>query len=289
MFVSEILKRKLARLDQQLTPLREELNRLNFEAEKWAENRTVLHNRIRRLKEEAASLRQKRDSLNRNVHDLKRHRERAKADCRARQAQALKLNEKMQEHLKRRPSQDMKSIQRQIKALDWQIQTRSLSLEEERVLVDRVRAFERDLSVHKTIEKLKERLVILREEERALESKARNHHNKISRLAQQSQQFHKELHEILSQILTFQKKADDAHQRFLAAKQQVQKPSQEWADLQFRIKSLRQELRQIEETKEAQRRQGLQKELEERAKKKLKRGEKLTWEEFKALSDQGIV
>jgi len=40
---------------------------------------------------------------------------------------------------------------------------------------------------------------------------------------------------------------------------------------------------------EAKRQLELRKELEERALEKLKRGEKLTWQEFKVLADKGIV
>ena len=191
--------------------------------------------------------------------------------------------------MRQKPSQNAKSIQREIENLDWRIQTSSLSLEEEKSLIGQIRILETKFSVYRKIHELGVKLTALETEQRTLETKARNYHGELSELAKQSQQFHEEMLETLSKICTLQKEADDMHQKFLKSKQQAQDPSLEYTELLSRIKSLKQELHHVEETVEVKRQLRLQKKLEERALEKLKRGEKLTWEEFKALADQGIV
>lgn len=287
--MSSLLKRKLAELDQQLIPLKKELDRANSEAEKWAEERTAIHKRIRELKREAADLKQRRDKLNVHVQNLKSQREKARVDRKEKQAQIMKLREGIHELMGKKPSQNGKSIQREIENLDWRIQTSSLPLEEEKFLIDQVRVLETKLSVYKKIQELGEKLTALETEQRTLETKARDHHRELSELAKQSQQSHEEMLETLSKIRPLQNEADDMHQKFLKSKQQAEGPSLEYTKLLSGIKSLKQELHHEEETVEAERQLKLQKKLEERALEKLKRGEKLTWEEFKALADQGIV
>ncbi len=287
--MSNLLKRKLAELDQQLIPLEKELDRLNSEAEKWAEERTAMHKRISELKREAADLKQRRDKLNVQVQNLKSQREKARVDRKETQAQIMKLRKGIQKLMRQKPSQNAKSIQREIENLDWRIQTSSLSLEEEKSLIGQIRILETKFSVYRKIHELGVKLTALETEQRTLETKARNYHGKLSELAKQSQQSHEEMLEISSKIRTLQKEADDMHQKFLKSKQQAQGPSLEYIELLSRIKSLKQELHHEEETVEAERQLKLQKKLEERALEKLKRGEKLTWEEFKALADQGIV
>ncbi|MDH5636311.1 MAG: hypothetical protein OEY47_06580, partial [Candidatus Bathyarchaeota archaeon] len=57
-------------------------------------------------------------------------------------------------------------------------------------------------------------------------------------------------------------------------------------ELLDKIKTFEKELQEAEEKKQAKRQRELCKELEERALEKLKRGEKLTWEEFKILAEK---
>ena len=57
-------------------------------------------------------------------------------------------------------------------------------------------------------------------------------------------------------------------------------------NLKQKIKIFEKELREAEEKKQAKRQRELRKELEKRAIEKAKRGEKLTWEEFKILAEK---
>ena len=60
-------------------------------------------------------------------------------------------------------------------------------------------------------------------------------------------------------------------------------------ELMQQIKSLKQEIQQKEKEQQTKRQEQLREEAAKKALEKMKRGEKLTWEEFKILSEQGIL
>ncbi len=280
--MSESLKKKIRELHQQLAPLREEHDKLNSEAKERAGKRNALHKQIKRLRAKAHKLKQKRDELNTRVQELKTLREEANKKRREKRAQILKLREEIRTLTEKKLSRRMDNIKMEIEKLEWKIQTKPLTLKEEKVLIDQIRPLENQLLVYKKLQKSKDDLDELRTEEEEFESKAKTYHKEILELAEQSQELHKEMLEALNEAATLQSEADEAHQRFWEAKQKAR-------SLHQRIEPLREELHQMIEENKARHELELRKGLEERALEKLKRGEKLTWEEFKVLAEKGIV
>jgi uncharacterized coiled-coil DUF342 family protein len=284
--LSESLGQRIGKLNQELAPLKEERDKLNLEAKKWADKRNSIHEKIKKLRTEAAGVKEKRDILNEKVQKLKSLREQAKTKHKEKRGQILKLKEKIRSLTERKPSQSMRSIQREIEKIEWKIQTTSLPVKEEEMLISQVRQLEARLLIHKQIKKSKEKLMVLRAEEKALETEAKTCHEKLSELAEQSQKFHEEMLENLNKARSLKVEADSAHQKYVEIKQQAQNLHQKCVELLDKIKTFEKELREAEEKKQAKRQHELRKELEERALEKLKRGEKLTWEEFKILAEK---
>lgn len=287
--MSESLKQRIKDLDSKLAPLKEERDKLNSESQKWAEKRNSIHGEIKRLRAEVAGLKEKRDAMNEKVRELKSLREKAKEKRKETHAQILKLKEKIRSLTEREPPQSMRNIQREIENLEWKIQTTPLTVKEEKLLIDQVRHLEAQLSVKKQIKESKEKLMELRTEGKALETKAQTHHEKLSELAEKSQKFHEEMLGTLNRARSLKAEADSAHQKYVEIRQQAQNLHEKCVELLDQIKTFKKELRRAEEKKQAERQRELLKELEERALKKLKRGEKLTWEEFKALAEKGTI
>lgn len=178
--MSDSLEQRIGKLNQELASLKEERNKLDLEAKKWAEKRDSIHEQIKKLRAEAARLKEKRDILNEKVQELKSLREQAKTKRREKHAQILKLKEKIRSLTERKPSQSMRSTQREIEKIEWKIQTTSLPVKEEEMLISQVRQLEAQLLIHKQIEKSKEELMVLRTEEKALETEAKTCHEKLS-------------------------------------------------------------------------------------------------------------
>lgn len=287
--ISDSTKHKIEKLNQELTPLKEERNKLNLEAKKWADKRNGLHEKIRNLRKEAASIKEKRDALNEKVQELKNLRDQVKIRRKEKRDKISELQEKIRGLNEKRPEGNLQHVEREIEKIDWKIQTTSLPLKEEQNLVNQVRQLEAQLSVQKQIKKVKEELLELRSKEKSFGIEAKTLHEKLSELAEQSQKFHKQMLEILDKARKLQVEADDAHQKYVETKQQAQKLHQKCVELVEKIRTIERDLKETADKKQAERQTELKEELEKRALAKLKRGEKLMWEEFKILAEKGML
>ena len=71
--MSESLEQRIEKLNQELASLKEERDKLYSEAKKWVEKRNSIHKKIKKLRTEATGLKEKRDILNEKVQELKRN------------------------------------------------------------------------------------------------------------------------------------------------------------------------------------------------------------------------
>ena len=278
----EPLTKEIAELHQRLAQIREEHDKLNSEAKEWAGKRNSLHKQIRKLRDKAHEFKQKRDTLNKRVQELKTLRDEANKKLREKHAQILESRKEIKTLTEKRPSRHMNDLQTEIEKLEWRIQTTPLPLKEEEMLIDQIRSLENQLLTHKKLQKLKNNLAEYRTEKEESESQAKNCHTQLLELAEQSQQLHKEMLETLNEATPLHDQADKAHKSFLEAKQKAERLHQQ-------IGIIGEEIHGIEEKNKARHELDLRKELEERALEKLKRGEKLTLDEFKALAEKGII
>ena len=287
--IADSTKNKIESLNQELAPLKEERNKLNLEAKKWADKRNALHEKIRNLRKGAANIKEKRDALNEQVKELKNLRDQVKSKRNEKLDKISELKEKIRELKEKRPEVNLRQVEQQIEEIDWKIQTTSLPVKEEQDLVNQVRQLEIQLVAQKQIKKVKKKLFKLRTDEKTFGAEAKTIHEKLAELAEQSQKFHAQMIEILDTARKLQVEADEAHQKYVETKQQAQQQHQKCVELLEKIKAIERELKETADNRQAERRSELQKELEERALAKLKRGEKLLWEEFQILAEKGIL
>ena len=201
----------------------------------------------------------------------------------------LELQDKIRALNEKKPEGNLRQVEREIEEIDWKIQTTSLPVKEEQDLVNRVRQLEAQLVVQKQIKKVKQKLFELRTEEKKFGTEAKILHGKLSELAEQSQKFHEQMIEVLDRARELQVEADAAHQKHVETKQQAQKLHQKCVELVEKIRTIERDLKEKADKKHAERQSEIQKELEKRALAKLKRGEKLLWEEFQILAEKGLV
>jgi uncharacterized coiled-coil DUF342 family protein len=83
--------------------------------------------------------------------------------------------------------------------------------------------------------------------------------------------------------------ADDMHKRFLQARETTLPIREEIKAVMNRIKMLKGEILEEAQKERKESENVLRETLESRAREKLKRGEKLTWEEFQLLAEKGIA
>jgi len=287
--LSDSPERKIEALNQELTPLKEERNRLNDEAKKWVTKRDALHEKTRNLRQQANSIKEKRDALNEKVQELKNLRSQVMDRRKQKFDKISELREKIRELNEKIPGGNLRQVQREIEEIDWKIQTNSLPVKEEQELINRVRYLETLLVDQKKVGKVKDELFKLRAEEQKFGEEAKTIHDKLSELAEQSQKYHVQMIEILEKAHELQAEASEAHQKFVEAKEEAQKIHQKFVEVLGKIKSLQRDLKETSDKKQAERQSELKDELEKRALEKLKSGEKLMWEEFQLLAEKGLI
>jgi uncharacterized coiled-coil DUF342 family protein len=287
--IAESIKQKIEKLNQELILVKEERNRLNLEAKKWAEKRDRFHEKIRTLRTKAANAKETRDALNVQVQELKTLRDKGKVSRKEMRDRISELKEKLIGLTENKRQGNLRHIEREIEEIDWKIQTTSLPVKEEERLINQIRQLEAQLSTQKQMKKVKENLQKLQNKKKDFEIEEKTLHEKLSELAEQSQKFHKKMLEVVDKAHNLQAEADKTHQNYIETRTQAQKQHQKYVALQEKIRTLERMLKEQADKRQSKRKSELQKELEERALAKLKRGEKLLWEEYKILAQKGKV
>lgn len=280
---------KIEELTRELEVLKEQKAKVDAEAREFAEKRDRLNEAFKDSRAEILELRRTRDSINLEVKELKQQRDKIK-DERIKKIDELKnLRKELEELARKKPSKSLKTLQKEIESLEWNIQTMSLNLQDEKQLVERVKQLEIQLSIHRKFEQLNQKKLELEAELKALEARAKLCHEKISEKAGKSQEFHEKMLEKIEEAKKLKMEADNIHQLFLQAKEKAKPLQAEIANILGEIRRLKEEILAEEEKARKEREESLLENIERQAKEKLKRGEKLTWEEFKAIAEKGIA
>ena len=284
----ETLQQKIDALGQELKKLIQQKNEADAIADQWRDKRTTIHVKMRKLREETDLLKQKRDILNQSVRELKEQREKAKQERKEKIEQVLQLREKIAQLRIKKPSASRQALEAEIQKLDWKIQTTPMTAHEERPIIERLKQLETQLQIYKQLDSVNEKTAKLQEDADLLFVKARQNHEELATLAGQSQLLHAKRLEILEKMKALKAQADEAHQNFIHAKQPAAELSQKCSEIIAQINVLKEQQDKIEEEKRVEKEKETLSQVEEKAREKLKRGKKLTWEEFKVLAEKGL-
>ena len=274
------LTRKLAPLTEQKDTLDDEVNRL-------AEKRNRLNEELRTLRGEIQELRSERDQANEKVKELKQQRNTTTATIREKIEEIKKLSEERHDFSKKIPSRSHRALQEEVESIDWKIQTSSLTLHEEKDLVGEVKALETQLGVHRKVEQLERKVDALQTEVKNLKIERERCHKALTAHSQKSQEIHAKMLSKIEESRKTKMEADGAHKRFLEAREKTKPLRDEIAAISYKIRQLETEVREEHEKERKQSENLLRKTLENRAMEKLKRGEKLSWEEFQLVAEKG--
>lgn len=280
---------KIRELNQELSSLMKQQEGLNAEVRKWADKRDKFNQQMRGLRAEIFQLRNERDNLNEKVKKLKQLREQARKETRKKIEEIREIGQEIKALYKEKPSRSSQILERELKNLEWRIQTTSLSLQEEKELIERVKRLEVQLTVHRKIHQLNNKRLGLKTEVKVLETRRKLHHEKLVKTAQKSQEIHEKMLGKIKKAKALKMEANGLHKSFLDARERARLVRRKIGQILSQIDLLKDEVRKGEERERKKSEKMLRKKLEKLAKEKLKRGEKLTWEEFQILAQKGIT
>ncbi len=281
--------RMIKEIDLKLASLRDEYDSLHNSASESAEKRNKLNEKFRGLRDEIQQLKSERDQINDKVRELKERRNDIAAGVKEKILQISELNEKSRSVAKKRPRRSHEDLKEEVESIDWQIQTTSHTLEEDKELVGKVKELEDELSVHRKFERLRKTVNGLRTEIAELRAESQRCHQALIAQAKKSQETHAKMLAKVQEAKNAKTEADAFHKQFLDAKEKAKPIEDQIVSITREIRQLKGEIHDEEEQEKKQNENELRQTLEEKAREKLKRGEKLSWQEFQLLSEKGIT
>ena len=280
--------RVIEELEKKVLLLKEQHGNLDSQAREFAEKRDKLNEKVKNNRIEIEKLRQERDAVNEKVRESKQHRNELTSRIREKIEEIKGLSEKSKIMAKKRPSKDHQTLKEEVESIDWQIQTTSHTLQEDKELVEQVIQLETQLSVHKKYERLGRMIRNLRSEVDTFKAESQGYHESLTANAKKSQELHGKMLAKVEESRKWRTEADELHKQFVKARESGKPVQDEIAAGLSEIRKLRGEMREEEANEKKQSEDCLRQSIEARAKEKLKRGEKLSWEEFQLLAEKGI-
>ena len=153
----------LTKLDSQADALKEQWEKGSAEAETWAKRIRALNSKINTMWHAYEAHKKERNAANETVQRLKQQRSELFAQMDANRAKHATLGEKILK-LQNMTRHSASSAVRQVRELDWQIQTMSLTPVEENKILYRIKFLEEQRLIHEEIATLEEQLCRLKEE-----------------------------------------------------------------------------------------------------------------------------
>jgi uncharacterized coiled-coil DUF342 family protein len=281
-------KQQEKELNKSISVLRERKSSFEAEAQECAQKRGRLNDRFKTTREEIAALKHERDKANEKVKELKLKRDEARTRIHEKIQELNSLRAEIREAYKRKPERTRQSFQRQFDGLEWKIQTTTLGQDEEKELVQQIKQAETQLNIYKKLEHARQTVLNVEAEIAALQAQAQSCHEALTEIAQKSQELHQKMLSKVEEVKTIKAEADSLYQSFLQAKEKTRAIQQEITANLDQARLQRQERLQEERQHQEQEEQNLRRKIEKQATEKLKRRQKLSWEEFQILAEKGI-
>jgi uncharacterized coiled-coil DUF342 family protein len=277
---------KILKLNKELESLREQRDSSDEETKQWMEKRDTINKQVKDLRLEASKVRERRDTINAKVKSLKTQRDQSRTLAKEKLETKKQLKEKLRLLNLKKPEKSADAIRKEKEEIEWTIQTTSLTLQEEKPLVKKATLLGSKLNIYQQMDAAKKKIFELQKEIETMEDEAKLSHTQLLELAQQSQELHDKMMETLEKAKTLQIEADKHHQNFLQSKQKSQKIHREYLRVSEEIKVLKKELGEEREKERNLQQEETRKKLRAEVQRKLEEGKKLTFEEFKLLSEE---
>lgn len=271
--------------------MREELNGLTSQLDealeegiRSAESRDAYHSKMKDARARIAELRQKRQDLSQQIDEV----------IAASQALRRSLREKIQE------AENVRSIlkstkvgystaeklERNIAKAEWKIQTGLIGPKEERRLFEEISRMERILEETKVKRGTLRRLRSLSDQIDEIKNALQKNSEKIEFLMRTRPALARQMRGLAKEYRKLRKLGDESHERFVRARVLQRETEDKRILVISRLKALGYRERTARQATVKKREHALKQRVVATAAEKMKRGEKLSFEEFRMLMEQ---
>ena len=306
---------QVTNINLQIDKIKKQITEGNAQIKKDIEKRNQLHEQVKKTREEINKMKPERDALNEKVKALKKQRDAIRTQVVPILDEIKTLKEKIEALKKHLPRISQRVLQEEHEAIEWKISTTSLDLQEEKKLVDQVKAIEIQLSGYKKIDNQNKKINELYKQKKVFDDQADIFHKELTELAEKSQDLHSRIMEKVTVMRREKAEADSLHQAFIRTKEQnnlfyeqikllvnqsldIRREMKEEYDVrrqEYQTRRQRDDARRKEEeakrkqeqTQRAIKEQAIKEKIGSEAREKLQRGEKVSWDEYQLMLGEG--
>jgi uncharacterized coiled-coil DUF342 family protein len=266
--------------------LREKRETLKREAERWRKQRDRLNESVRALRDKALIERDERDNINGQVAEVKTDIKKLFVEMDGRRDRLAQIEAELESERRRLPPRN--KIERNLRSIEWELMTTpTLEMKgRESSLIDEADSLRKALAEHRKLEALFDNKLDSLADSKAVELGLRELREEIRKLHEMSQEHHEAMIQLFRKVDEERKLADEAHRNFVEKISELKNVNKELGRLNAEIRGISLDQREREGALKAQRRKELnakKQELQEAAKIKLEKGQKLSFEELKLI------
>lgn len=276
--------------------LRSKILALEDEASRFRKQKDLLFHELERLVKEGHRIRQQIFDCRKKVEEYKAQRNKINQEVKELKSEIKALRSKIFEkiekckklrgeivNLKGKILTDKDLAREMFEDLEWKIQTTSLRPNEEKALVDKVRFLEKELQIHKRIEVKEEEFRRESEEIELLKRRIDSLKDKVSELIGESCRVHEKMVEFLKKKDELKVKKNIVQQKLSKLRIMDNDLHKKIVEVSTRKRRLEERLRGIMMETRIRKAVEVSEKIVRDAEKKLSKGSKLTFEEFKLL------
>jgi uncharacterized coiled-coil DUF342 family protein len=299
---------QIANINQQIDALKKQITEANAQIKKHIEQRDALHDKVKKTRDEVNQLKTERDTLNQKVKELKAQRDAVRVQVTPIMDEIKAIDEKIEGLKKNLPRVSQRELQEEHDAIEWKIATTSLDLQDEKRLIEQVKAIELQMSGYKKIDVQHKKIKVLLSKRKVFDEQADVFHKELTETAKKSQDLHAVMMEKVNAKRREKTEADSLHQAFIKAKENNNLLYQQIRLLIDQSSGIRNQMREQytarreqyaarrkdedarraqeeakrkeEQAQRAVKEAAIKEKIGTEAREKLNRGEKVSWDEF---------
>jgi phosphoserine phosphatase len=274
--MKEILKER-KELKTKIKQIKKEISQNKASLRRCNRRKRDIINAIKIKNNEANRQKELRDQINLKIKKLKKEREKANNT----------VKELVAEYKKRRegaPKVDFKKMEKELKALEWKLQTSVLEIKKEDALVERIEKLRKELSKYQDLLDLSKKI----DKHRKISKKI---HEKILHLSEESQKHHEKFLHAVERIKELENRIDEINKEIAEITPKIERKIEELDASKNRLKEIDKELEKLELEAEVDF-EVSEEELKERAEliyERFKNGEKLNLDDIYLLRRFNLV
>ena len=268
----------------EVSKLKSALNELDREKESWFQKKNELSLRIRDSIRKIKENKSARDTLTKEVKELKPKRDTLNKEISPKSSELEKLKQEMSESSKSlRIAEPSSRIRQQMEKLEFKIETETVSFEKEKELMKKINALRKAYEKSRVLEQSNKKIKEVLDSISRLKKGAHEAHRAVQEKASQSQSFHEGMLKTSAEIDKIKAEEQEAFKKFLELKKKfnaLNSQLKEKLGLMNGIKSQLDKVYSDKKERKKQEEESFLKSKEEEVNEKIRKGKKLTTEDF---------